>query len=235
MKLFKHVILGILLIAAIVFAANEASKYFLTDKSTKVDYASTNIPEYKESEINRLKRELDDQRVKSLKLQAALDACKHSIYSEVKTKQVVFVPKKAKKSNKALDDCNRDYMKLKTEMEELIGAKSMMEVEKDLEINKLKRQMDTCAYFVQEMDKALVRQGDEITKLTNQKDSLTNVLQTPIGVTKEFPCLKAKKGTVVMASVIPATGEKDFTVSNFNLPKDKYKAAKKSCKKVQIH
>lgn len=188
--------------------------------------------EYKESEVNRLKRELDDQRLKTLRVQAALDACKHSIYSEVETKQVVFVPKKAKKKSKALDDCQQEIVKAKAMLGQCIGDKATMEVEKDLQINKLKRQLDTCAYFVQEMDKALVRQGDEITKLTNQKDSLTNVLQTPISVTKEFPCLKAKKGTVVMASVIPATGEKDFTVSNFNLPKDKYKAAKKSCKQT---
>lgn len=235
MKLFKHVILGILLIAAIVFAANEASKYFLTDKSTKVDYASTNIPEYKESEINRLKRELDDQRIKSLKLQARLDSCRYFVddFKELKIETYTYTPpKKVKKKSKALEDCTNELMSVKTQLGECIGAKAQMEVEKDLQINKLKRQLDTCGYFVQEMDKALVRQGDEITKLTNQKDSLTNVLQIPISLSKEFPCLKAKKGTVVTVNVIPSTGTKDAIISNFNLPKDKYKAAKKSCKQT---
>lgn len=195
------------------------------------EYASTNIPEYKDTKrVAELKDEVETLRVKTLRLQAALDTCVYDIKEDVAvTPKVIY---KAKKNTKALDDCNKELMETKAKLGEYIGAKAQMEVEKDLQINKLKRQMDTCAYFVQEMDKALLKMSNDVTKLTNEKDSLTNVLQTPIGITKEFPCLKAKKGTVVMASVIPATGEKDFTISNFNLPKDKYKAAKKSCRQT---
>ena len=195
------------------------------------EYASTNIPAYKDTKrVAELKDEVETLRVKALRLQAALDSCVYDIKEEVAvTPKVVY---KAKKNTKALDDCNKELMETKAKLGEYIGAKAQMEVEKDLQINLLKRQMDTCAYFVQEMDKALLKMSNDVTQLTNEKDSLTNVLQIPISVTKEFPCLKAKKGTVVMASVIPATGEKDFTISNFNLPKDKYKAAKKSCRRT---
>lgn len=190
--------------------------------------------EYKDTKrVAELKDEVETLRVKALRLQAALDSCVYGIKEEV-----AVAPKpvyKAKKSTKALDDCNKGLMETKAKLGEYIEAKAQMEVEKDLHINFLKRQMDTCAYFVQEMDKALLKMSNDVTKLTNEKDSLYNVLQTPISVTKEFPCLKAKKGTVVMTTVIPETGEKDFTISNFNLPKDKYKAAKKSCKKAQAH
>lgn len=185
--------------------------------------------EYKDTKrVAELKDEVETLRVKALRLQAALDSCKHSIYTVSDVPKIIYKTKK----NKALQDCEKEVIELRGHLGEYVGAKAQMEVEKDLQINKLKRQMDTCAYFVQEMDKALLKMSNDVTKLTNEKDSLTNVLQTPIGITKEFPCLKAKKGTVVMASVIPATGEKDFTISNFNLPKDKYKAAKKSCRRT---
>jgi len=186
--------------------------------------------EYKDTKrVAELKDKVETLRVKALKLQASLDSCKYNITSEeVVVPKVIYKTKK----NKALQDCEKEVIELRGHLGEYVGAKAKMEVEKDLQINKLKRQMDTCAYFVQEMDKALLKMSNDVTKLTNEKDSLTNVLQTPIGITKEFPCLKAKKGTVVMASVIPATGEKDFTISNFNLPKDKYKAAKKSCRRT---
>lgn len=195
------------------------------------EYASTNIPEYKESEINKLKRELDDQRLKSLRLQAALDSCKFNVRAFETMTPSVRVVYKTKKASKALDDCNRDYMKLKAEMGELIGAKSMMEVEKDLEINKLKRQMDTCAYFVQEMDKALMRQGDEITKLTNQKDSLTSVLETPIEYVSERPCFKTKRGAKIQAHAFPH--KQTIIVNMAPFEKKEFKEAKKSCKSAK--
>ncbi len=227
MKTLQYAVfsIAILLIAGFIYT------YSTNNKSEQQTFASTNIPEYKDSKrVVELKDEIETLRVKALRLQAALDSCVYDIKEEV-----VVTPKvgyKAKKS-KALDDCQEELRTVKAKLGECIGAKAQIEVEKDLQINKLHRQMDTCAYFVQEMDKALLKMSNDVTKLTNEKDSLANVLQTPISVTKEFPCLKAKKGTVVMASVIPATGEKDFTISNFNLPKDKYKAVKKSCKKAQ--
>lgn len=235
MKLFTDIIKGLVigsLFVALVYTCTRSDSYQKFAYPEK--YASTNIPEYKESEVNKLKRELDDQRLKSLKLQAALDSCKYNLTAipEATISKVTYKPKK---KSKALEDCTNELVSVKAKLGSCIDAKAQMEVEKDLQINKLNRQMDTCAYFVQEMDKALLKMSNDVTKLTNEKDSLSNVLQTPISVTKEFPCLKAKKGTVVMTTVIPETGEKDFTISNFNLPKDKYKAAKKSCKKAQAH
>ena len=187
--------------------------------------------EYKESEVNRLKRELDDQRLKSLRLQAALDSCKYNItaVSEVTTPKVTYKPKK---KSKALEDCTNELVTVKAQLGECIGVKAQMEVEKDLKINKLKRQLDTCGYFVQEMDKALLKMSNDVTKLTNEKDSLINVLQTPIAINKDFPCLKAKKGISVVASVIPNTGKQDFIVNAFTLEKKVYKASKKSCKQT---
>ena len=219
-----------ILILAIAFLTWKQFVQPVKEANAKEKYAQKF--EYKDTkQVADLKDEVETLRVKALRLQAALDSCVYDIKEEVAlSPKVVY---KAKKNTKALDDCNKELMETKAKLGEYIGAKAQMEVEKDLQISLLKRQMDTCAYFVQEMDKALLKMSNDVTALTNERDSLANVLQTPIGVTKEFPCLKAKKGTVVMASVIPATGEKDFTISNFNLPKDKYKAAKKSCKKAQ--
>ena len=199
------------------------------------EYASTNVPEYKESEVNKLKRELDDQRLKSLRLQAKLDSCRYFVddFKEIKIESYTYTPpKKAKKKSKALEDCTNELVALKAQLGECVVAKAQMEVEKDLQINLLKRQMDTCAYFVQEMDKALLKISNDVTKLTNEKDSLTNILQTPIAINKDFPCLKAKRGVSVVASVIPNTGKQDFIVNAFTLEKKVYKASKKSCKRT---
>lgn len=214
----------------VLFFAVIAYKLHTTQPKAKTTYAQKF--EYKDTKrIAELKNEVETLRVKALRLQAALDSCKYNVSAfKTMTPSVRIVT--SKKTSKALDDCTKELMGTKAKLGEYIGAKAQMEVEKDLEINKLKRQMDTCAYFVQEMDKALNNASKQVTDLTNERDSLKNVLGTAIGITKEFPCLKTKRGTVVMASVIPATGEKDFTISNFNLPKDKYKAAKKSCKQT---
>lgn len=223
MKLYQ-IIIGLLIVAVLGLLFN---KYVAPKIPTENSYAQKF--EYKENKrVKDLIYESETLRVKSLMLQAALDSCKHSIYTVSDVPRIIYRTEKTK----ALQDCEKEVIELRGHLGEYVGAKAQMEVEKDLQINKLKRQMDTCAYFVQEMDKALLKMSNDVTKLTNEKDSLANVLQTPIGITKEFPCLKAKKGTVVMASVIPATGEKDFTISNFNLPKDKYKAAKKSCRRT---
>lgn len=219
------------LILAIAFLTWKQFVQPVKETNAKEKYAQSF--EYKDTKrVGELKDEVETLRVKALKLQAALDSCKYNItvVPEIITSKVTYKPKK---KSRALEDCTNELIAVKAQLGEYIGAKAQMEVEKDLQINLLKRQMDTCTYFVQEMDKALLKMSNDVTELTNEKDSLTNVLQTPISVTKEFPCLKTKRGTVVMASVIPATGEKDFTISNFNLPKDKYKAAKKSCKKAQ--
>jgi len=226
MKLYQ-IIIGLLIVAVLGLLFN---KYVAPKIPTENSYAQKF--EYKENKrVKDLIYESETLRLKSLMLQAALDSCKYNITAFKTMTPAVRVVYKAKKS-KALQDCEEEVIELRGHLGEYVGAKAQMEVEKDLQINLLKRQMDTCAYFVQEMDKALLKMSNDVTKLTNEKDSLANVLQTPIGITKEFPCLKAKKGTVVMASVIPATGEKDFTISNFNLPKDKYKAAKKSCRRT---
>lgn len=223
-----------IVIGLVMWVAYLAKTYRITKyKQEAIKEYKATLPQYKESEVNKLKRELDDQRLKSLKLQAALDSCKYNITAvqEVTTSKVVF----KRKAGKALSVCNEELMSTKAQLGQCISAKAQMEVEKDLQINKLNRQMDTCAYYIQEMDKALLKMSNDVTKLTNEKDSLTNVLQIPISLSKEFPCLKAKKGTVVTVNVIPSTGAKDAIISNFNLPKDKYKAAKKSCKKAQAH
>ena len=199
----------------------EFDKY-ATKYSQKLEYKDT-------KRVAELKDEVEALRVKGLMLQASLDSCKYNITSEE-----VVVPKviyKTKKS-KALQNCEKEVIELRGHLGEYVGAKAKMEVEKDLQINLLKRQMDTCAYFVQEMDKALLKMSNDVTKLTNEKDSLANVLQMPISIAKEFPCLKANKGTVVTVNIIPSTGTKDAIISNFNLPKDKYKAAKKSCRRI---
>lgn len=217
------------LILAIAFLTWKQFVQPVKETNAKEKYAQSF--EYKDTKrVGELKDEVETLRVKALRLQAALDSCKYDIKEEVAVSSKVVY--KTNKSSKALDDCTKELMDTKAKLGEYIGAKAQMEVEKDLEINKLKRQMDTCVYFVQEMDKALNNASKQVTDLTNERDSLKNVLGTAIGITKEFPCLKTKRGTVVMASVIPATGEKDFTISNFNLPKDKYKAAKKSCKRI---
>lgn len=217
------------LILAIAFLTWKQFVQPVKETNAKEKYAQSF--EYKDTKrVADLKDEVETLRVKALRLQAALDSCKYDIKEEVAVAPKVIY--KTNKSSKALDACTKELMDTKAKLGEYIGAKAQMEVEKDLEINKLRLQMDTCAYFVQEMDKALLKMSNDVTTLTNERDSLKNVLGTPIAIAKEFPCLKAKKGTVVMASVIPATGEKDFTISNFNLPKDKYKAAKKSCKRT---
>jgi len=224
----KNILITVLILA-IAFLTWKQFVQPVKETNAKEKYAQSF--EYKDTKrVAELKNEAETLRVKALRLQAALDTCRYNIKEEV-----VVAPKvvyKTNKSSKALDDCTKELIDTKAKLGEYIGAKAQMEVEKDLEINKLTRQMDTCTYFVQEMDKALLKMSNDVTTLTNERDSLKNVLGTPIAIAKEFPCLKAKKGTVVMASVIPATGEKDFTISNFNLPKDKYKAAKKSCKRT---
>jgi hypothetical protein len=121
-------------------------------------------------------------------------------------------------------------MAVKAQLGECIGAKAQMEVEKDLEINKLKRQMDTCAYFVQEMDKALNNASKQVTDLTNERDSLKNVLATPLTKQFDFPCIKTRKGLKVTAFL---NTERGLSVTTRNLEKEEYKAAKKSCKKAQ--
>lgn len=215
------------LILAIAFLTWKQFVQPVKEANAKEKYAQSF--EYKDTKrVAELKDEVETLRVKALRLQAALDSCKYDIREDVVAPKVIY---KNKKTSKALQSCEEELRAVKIQLGECIGVKAQMEVEKDLEINKLKRQMDTCAYFVQEMDKALNNASKQVTDLTNERDSLKNVLETPITFTKEFPCLKAKKGTVVMAAVIPATGQKDFTISNLNLPKDKYKAAKKSCKR----
>ena len=219
-----------ILILAIAFLTWKQFVQPVKEANAKEKYAQKF--EYKDTkQVADLKDEVETLRVKALRLQAALDSCVYDIKEEVAlSPKVVY---KAKKNTKALDDCNKELMETKAKLGEYIGAKAQMEVEKDLQISLLKRQMDTCAYFVQEMDKALLKMSNDVTKLTNEKDSLANVLQMPISIAKEFPCLKANKGTVVTVNIIPSTGTKDAIISNFNLPKDKYKAAKKSCKKAQ--
>lgn len=218
-----------ILILAIAFLTWKQFVQPVKEANAKEKYAQKF--EYKDTkQVADLKDEVETLRVKALRLQAALDSCVYDIKEEVAlSPKVVY---KAKKNTKALDDCNKELMETKAKLGEYIGAKAQMEVEKDLQINLLKRQLDTCGYFVQEMDKALLKMSNDVTKLTNEKDSLANVLQMPISIAKEFPCLKANKGTVVTVNIIPSTGTKDAIISNFNLPKDKYKAAKKSCRRI---
>ena len=218
-----------ILILAIAFLTWKQFVQPVKEANAKEKYAQKF--EYKDTkQVADLKDEVETLRVKALRLQAALDSCVYDIKEEVAlSPKVVY---KAKKNTKALDDCNKELMETKAKLGEYIGAKAQMEVEKDLQINLLKRQLDTCGYFVQEMDKALLKMSNDVTKLTNEKDSLANVLQMPISIAKEFPCLKANKGTVVTVNIIPSTGTKDAIISNFNLPKDKYKAAKKSCRRT---
>lgn len=185
--------------------------------------------EYKDTKrVAELKDEVETLRVKALRLQAALDSCKYNITTvpEVTASKVTYKPKKSK----ALEDCTNELIAVKAELGSCIGTKAQMEVEKDLEINRLKRQMDTCAYFVQEMDKALLKMSNDVTKLTNEKDSLTNVLNTPIRTSKELPCLKVKKGAVLEGLIVPSNNH--ISMSVLPLEKAKYKAAKKSCKQT---
>ncbi len=219
-----------ILILAIAFLTWKQFVQPVKEANAKEKYAQKF--EYKDTkQVADLKDEVETLRVKALRLQAALDSCVYDIKEEVAlSPKVVY---KAKKNTKALDDCNKELMETKAKLGEYIGAKAQMEVEKDLQISLLKRQMDTCAYFVQEMDKALLKMSNDVTTLTNERDSLANVLQTPISVIKEFPCLKTKRGTIVIADVIPATGKKDFTISNVAMNKALHKSTKKSCKKAQ--
>lgn len=215
------------LILAIAFLTWKQFVQPVKETNAKEKYAQSF--EYKDTKrVGELKDEVETLRVKALRLQAALDSCKYDIKEEVAVSSKVVY--KTNKSSKALDDCTKELMDTKAKLGEYIGAKAQMEVEKDLEINKLKRQMDTCVYFVQEMDKALLKMSNDVTTLTNERDSLKNILETPIRTSKELPCLKVKKGAVLEGLIVPSN--KHISMGVLPLDKDKYKAAKKSCKRI---
>ncbi len=221
-------ILTIILIFTLLAVSYFAHRYY-TDKSTKApEQKYAQKFEYKESEVNKLKREIDEVNLAKMKLQAALDSCKYFIQP---CPEVTVKPKV--KSKVQVKTYKTEYDSTLQLLNNKRAECAKSEIDLTDQINFRKRQLDTCSYFIGEMDKALTKMTEDIAKLTNEKDSLKSTLETPISITKEFPCVKAKKGTVVSATVIPATGTKDFTVANFNLPKDRYKAAKKSCKKAQ--
>lgn len=221
-------LLGLLGTLAVILAIFYSVGY-LQNKNTKQNSFSQKF-EYKDTKrVAELKDEVETLRVKALRLQAALDSCKYNITAvpEVTTSKVTYKPKK---KSKALEDCTNELVAVKAQLGECIGVKAQIEVEKDLEINKLKRQMDTCAYFVQEMDKALLRMSNDVTKLTNEKDSLQVVLETPIEYVSERPCFKTKRGAKIQAHAFPH--EQTIIVNMVPFEKKEFKDAKKSCKRT---
>jgi hypothetical protein len=226
MKLYQ-IIISLLAVAVFGLLFN---KYVAPKIPIKNSYAQKF--EYKDTKrIAGLKNEVETLRVKALRLQAALDSCVYDIKEEVTVAPKVIY--KAKKTTKALDDCSKELMEIKAKLGEYIGAKAQMEVEKDLQINLLKRQMDTCAYFVQEMDKALLKMSNDVTTLTNERDSLSQKLLEPVSVATSFPCLKTKRGIVVTAKhqIIPGDERPAIHISLVENSKQDHKATKKSCKK----
>lgn len=222
-------LLGLLGTLAVVLAIFYSVGYLQNNKTKQSSFSQKF--EYKDTKrVAELKDEVETLRVKALKLQAALDSCKYNIVTvpEVTTPKVTYKPKK---KSKALEDCTNELVAVKAQLGECIGVKAQMEVEKDLEINKLKRQMDTCAYFVQEMDKALLKMSDDVTKLTNEKDSLTNVLETPIEYVSERPCFKTKRGAKIQAHAFPH--KQTIIVNMVPFEKKEFKEAKKSCKSAK--
>lgn len=230
MNNFTRIIITLTSMLAIIFTLSSLVKSCETRKNTiKNDdnYASTfNGTSYQTTALDAALKELELFKIKALKLQAKLDTCEFGIKAEKPiSNPITYTKKKSKK----LTDCEKEVMDLRAQIGDYIGKKAEMEVTKDLEINRLNRQLDTCSYYVREMDKALINMSNDISKLTNQKDSLTTVLNTPIRTTKELPCLKVKKGAVLEGLIVPSNNH--ISMSVLPLEKAKYKAAKKLCKK----
>ena len=224
----------------ILFFIGLGYKLYTTDKAEnnqKPKYAQKF--EYNESEVNKLKRELDDQRLKSLKLQAKLDSCRYFIddfkpveiknytypVTPIKTEYTYTPPKKSKPK-----------VSYKAKYDSTLAVLNQKRLDcADLEINlneqlvKKNRQLDTAVAVLNLYDKALVEASNKEVQLVNERDSLKTVTQTPISFDKSFPCLKAKRGVKVVGSVTP--GLPTILIAN-KLDKTEYKAAKKSCKKA---
>lgn len=229
MNNFTRFIITLASLLAIIFTLSSLIKGCETRKSTiknEDKYASTfNGTSYQETALAKALHDVDSFRTKALRLQARLDTCEFGIKVKPVTNPVTYTKKKSKK----LSDCEKEVMDLRAQIGDYIGKKAEMEVTKDLEINLLNRKLDTCSYYVREIDKALIYMSNDISKLTNQKDSLTVVLNTPIRTIKELPCLKVKKGAVLEGLIVPSNNH--IAMGVLPLEKAKYKAAKKICKK----
>ena len=220
MKALQYILaaIAILLIAGFIYT------YSTPAKPKSQTFASTNKIQYTESEVNKLKRELDDQRLKSLRLQAALDSCKYPV-TPIKTEYTYTPPKKSKPK-----------VSYKTKYDSTLAVLNQKRLDcADLEINlneqlvKKNRQLDTAVAVLNLYDKALVEASNKEVQLVNERDSLKTVTETSINFEKSFPCLKAKKGVRVAGSARPGM---TTVLTAGVLDKAEYKAAKKTCKKA---
>ena len=227
MKGFSRALVLFLVAIVLCIAVFKCSKEKLYKKEFN-EYATKYEASY--GREDELKEDLDGANLKIIRLQKSLDSCEFNLKDEIDvyTSPKVLVsntPKKSKSAKKFEDLFNQARL----QRDSLLEAKAKMEVEKDLAINKLNRQMDTCAYYVREMDKAMGIMSNDITNLTNKKDSLQNVLDSPITQLEEFPCIKTRRGVQTTATVVPSHGK--MIISTVKLDKKGYKALKKQCKK----
>lgn len=217
--------IAILLIAGFIYT------YSTPAKPKSQTFASTNKIQYTESEVNKLKRELDEQRIKALRLQASLDSCRYPV-TPVKTEYTYTTPKKSKPK-----------VSYKTKYDSTLAVLNQKRLDcADLEINlneqlvKKNRQLDTAAAILNLYDKALVDASNKEVQLINQKDSLIAKLHEPITVAEYFPCVKAKFGLTASAKyhLKDGDGRPPINIDVKPYTRKEYKVDKKSCKKVNI-
>ena len=222
-------VLTIILILVLMAGAYFARTYSINQTKTKAVQEYAQKFEYNESEVNKLKRELDEQRLKSLKLQAALDSCQYPVTpAKIQYTYGVKVKTKPKVSYKAKNDSTLAILNQKR-----LDC-SDLEINLNEQLVKKNRQLDTAVAVLNLYDKALVEAQNKEVQLINQKDSLIAKLHEPITVAQYFPCVKAKFGLSASAEyrLKDGDGRPPINIDIKPYTKKEYKVSKKTCKKA---